>query len=71
MDHIERVCTTQSDALLATLIANVRGPAEAYAALVLTIYRINFEFNDSPLTLVELADTVRKSILSIQKAPTQ
>jgi hypothetical protein len=70
-DSIERVDAARSDEVLAVLLNSVRGPAEAYAVLILAIYRINFEFHDKPLTLVELADSVSKSIRSIKKAPMQ
>lgn len=69
--HIERVDSSQSDNVLQVLLSTVSGPAEAYAVLILTIYRINFEFHDNPCTLVELADNVSKSIRSIQKASIQ
>lgn len=69
--HTERIDARLSDDVLQVLLSTVKGPAEAYAVLILAIYRINFEFHDNPCTLVELADCVSKSILSIQKAPTQ
>jgi hypothetical protein len=69
--RIERVNSGSSDEVLALLLKSVTGPAEAYAVLILAIYRLNFEFNDHPVTLVELADSVSKSIRSIQKAPMQ
>jgi hypothetical protein len=67
----ERVDSSKSDEILATLLSTTQGPAEAYAVLVLAIYRLNFEFNDNPITLCELADSISKSVLSIQKAPRQ
>ena len=71
LGKIQRVDSKQSDAILAVLVAQAQCPAEAYAILILTIYRLNFEINDRPLTLVELADSISKSILSLQKAPAQ
>lgn len=61
----------KSDTLLNILLNDAAGPSEAYGILVLTIYRLNFEFAETPITIVELADECRQSIINIKMANIQ
>lgn len=69
--HIEQVSGAKSDSILRDLLLNTEGPREAFGVLILCLYRLNFEFIEDPLTLVELADSTKQSILTLQKAPKQ
>ncbi len=65
--EIEQVSKEKSDALLGFLVSMCTGPREAYSLLCTTIWRLNFDINDNPVSIDQVCEEVGISLRSITR----
>jgi hypothetical protein len=63
-DH-QHVDVLKSDAVMALLKGIAEGPAEAFAILVTCIYRLNFEFTDTSVSIDDLVAEIGQTLRSV------